>query len=92
MHLYFYHIIYIFAYCASACIYEFVHMCVCVYVCIGVVTMLFTDIQGSTSLWEQCPMAMNDALSLHDRIMRESIAQFFGYEVTTGTHTHTHCT
>src|SRR5689334_3574000 len=40
----------------------------------GTVTFLFTDIEGSTRLWEQYPQAMPGALARHDAIMREAIA------------------
>lgn len=40
----------------------------------GTVTFLFTDIEGSTRLWEQHPQAMPGALARHDAIMREAIA------------------
>jgi class 3 adenylate cyclase len=33
-------------------------------------TFLFTDLEGSTRLWEQFPRAMKDALERHDAIMR----------------------
>ncbi len=35
-------------------------------------TFLFTDIEGSTRLWEQFPEEMHDALTKHDEIMREA--------------------
>jgi predicted ATPase/class 3 adenylate cyclase len=35
------------------------------------VTLLFTDIQGSTKLWEQQPTAMAAALQRHDTMLRE---------------------
>src|SRR4029079_8972421 len=38
------------------------------------VTFLFTDIEGSTRLWEQHPQAMASALARHDAIMRRAIA------------------
>src|SRR4029079_18953764 len=38
------------------------------------VTFLFTDIEGSTRLWEQHPQAMVGALARHDQIMRQAIA------------------
>src|SRR5262245_59592347 len=41
----------------------------------GTVTFLFTDIEGSTRLWEQHPQAMPTALARHDAIMRQAIAQ-----------------
>ena len=40
----------------------------------GVVTFLFTDIEGSTKLWERSPDVMRDALSDHDRILRDAVA------------------
>src|SRR5215203_5908154 len=45
----------------------------------GLVTFLFTDIEGSTKLWEMYPGAMQVALERHDAIMREAIASNGGY-------------
>ena len=45
----------------------------------GLVTFLFTEIQGSTRLWERYPDAMAVALARHDAIMREAIASHHGY-------------
>jgi predicted ATPase/class 3 adenylate cyclase/Tfp pilus assembly protein PilF len=39
----------------------------------GTVTFLFTDIEGSTKLWEQHPEAMRPALARHDMLMRAAI-------------------
>jgi len=39
----------------------------------GTVTFLFTDIEGSTQLWEKYPEAMGTALSQHDALMRTAI-------------------
>jgi len=39
----------------------------------GTVTFLFTDIEGSTRLWEGHPAAMQAALALHDVLMREIV-------------------
>jgi predicted ATPase/class 3 adenylate cyclase len=39
----------------------------------GVVTFLFTDIEGSTKLWERCPEAMRTSLLDHDAILRDAI-------------------
>src|SRR5579871_3380539 len=39
----------------------------------GTVTFFFTDIQGSTRLWEQHPQAMRVALPRHDALLRETI-------------------
>ncbi len=45
----------------------------------GTVTFLFTDIQGSTKLWEQAPDAMRLALARHDALLRQSIEVQGGY-------------
>jgi len=39
----------------------------------GTVTFLFTDIEGSTQLWEKHPEAMGTALSQHDALLRTAI-------------------
>jgi class 3 adenylate cyclase len=39
----------------------------------GTVTFLFTDIQGSTPLWEQVPAAMQVAIAQHHHILRQAI-------------------
>jgi predicted ATPase/class 3 adenylate cyclase len=39
----------------------------------GSVTFLFTDIEGSTKLWEQSPAEMGVALARHDALLREAI-------------------
>src|SRR5438093_225428 len=39
----------------------------------GTVTFLFTDIEGSTQLWEQHPDAMRLALARHDAFLRAAI-------------------
>ena len=39
----------------------------------GTITFLFTDIEGSTRLWEQHPAAMQLALARHDHLLREII-------------------
>ncbi|HLV81492.1 MAG TPA: adenylate/guanylate cyclase domain-containing protein [Chthonomonadaceae bacterium] len=41
----------------------------------GTVTILFTDIEGSTRLWEQHPEAMRVALARHDALLRQLIEQ-----------------
>jgi predicted ATPase/class 3 adenylate cyclase/DNA-binding CsgD family transcriptional regulator len=40
---------------------------------IGTVTFLFTDIAGSSNLWEQQPNTMSEALPRHDAMLREAI-------------------
>jgi hypothetical protein len=49
----------------------------------GTVTFLFTDLEGSTRLWEQHPAAMRDALARHDEILREAVGNRDGYVVKT---------
>jgi class 3 adenylate cyclase len=44
----------------------------------GTVTFLFTDIKGSTRLWEQHPEAMQAALARHDALLAEGIHQHGG--------------
>jgi predicted ATPase/class 3 adenylate cyclase/Tfp pilus assembly protein PilF len=39
----------------------------------GTVTFLFTDIEGSTTLWEQHPDAMQASLARHDRLLGHAI-------------------
>jgi class 3 adenylate cyclase len=45
----------------------------------GTVTFLFTDIEGSTRLWEQHPQAMQESLALHDAILRGAITAQGGH-------------
>jgi predicted ATPase/class 3 adenylate cyclase len=45
----------------------------------GTVTLLFTDIEGSTRLWESEPDAMAIALRRHDAIVRTAIEDAGGY-------------
>jgi class 3 adenylate cyclase len=49
----------------------------------GVVTFLFTDIEGSTRLWEQDSAAMHVALARHDEILRGAIESRRGSVVKT---------
>ena len=39
----------------------------------GVVTFLFTDIEGSSQLWEREPERMHGALALHDALLRKAV-------------------
>ncbi len=39
----------------------------------GTVTFLFTDIQGSTPLWERAPEKMAAALQIHNVTLRQAI-------------------
>ena len=45
----------------------------------GTITFLFTDIEGSTKLWEAHPEAMRLALTRHDALMRATIEAQNGY-------------
>ena len=45
----------------------------------GTLTFLFTDIEGSTKLWETNPAAMQPALARHDEILRGAIEGRGGY-------------
>jgi predicted ATPase/class 3 adenylate cyclase len=44
----------------------------------GIVTFLFTDIEGSTPLWERDPDAMRQSLMLHNAILEDAIAMHNG--------------
>jgi class 3 adenylate cyclase len=37
------------------------------------VTCLFTDIEGSTQLWEEYPPSMHGALARHDALLRQTV-------------------
>jgi class 3 adenylate cyclase len=45
----------------------------------GTVTFLFTDIEGSTRLWERDATAMRSTLNRHDEILRSAIQGHGGY-------------
>lgn len=49
----------------------------------GRVTLVFTDVQGSTRLWERCSAAMRTALDVHDEVLRSLLEKSGGYEVKT---------
>jgi len=50
---------------------------------VGTVTFLFTDIVGSTTLWELQREAMRLSLARHDALLRRCIEQHGGYVVKT---------
>ena len=50
----------------------------------GTVTFLFTDIEGSTRLWERHPHAMPATLKRHDAILQEAIGGHGGAIFSTG--------
>ncbi|MCC6499979.1 MAG: tetratricopeptide repeat protein [Anaerolineales bacterium] len=45
----------------------------------GIVTFLFTDIQGSTRLWQEKPVGMSVAHARHNSILRTAIESHRGY-------------
>ena len=45
----------------------------------GTVTFLFTDIEGSTKMWEHNAPAMQATLARHDELLRWAIEQRGGY-------------
>ncbi|GBF94709.1 adenylate cyclase [Raphidocelis subcapitata] len=47
------------------------------------VTVVITDVEGSTELWEWDHGVMNIAQELHDNVMRDLISKYCGFEVTT---------
>ena len=50
----------------------------------GTVTFLFTDIEGSTRLWESEQAAMQAALPRHDTLIRQCVAHHGGHVFKTG--------
>ena len=50
----------------------------------GTVTFLFTDIEGSTQLWEERPQAMAMALRRHDELVRTTVVARHGHIFSTG--------
>ena len=44
----------------------------------GTVTFLFTDIEGSTRRWQADRSAMEDALAVHDQVLRDSVDRWRG--------------
>jgi predicted ATPase/class 3 adenylate cyclase len=49
----------------------------------GDVTFVFTDIEGSTALWDRTPDAMTESLAEHDRRITSIIERHDGYVFTT---------
>ena len=45
----------------------------------GTITFLFTDIEGSTALWENYPDAMGAALERHDNLIKQIVLAYNGY-------------
>ena len=42
----------------------------------GTVTFLFTDLEGSTRLWEEGREAMAEAVARHDTLLEEAIGRY----------------
>ncbi|KAJ3491553.1 hypothetical protein NLG97_g5571 [Lecanicillium saksenae] len=49
----------------------------------GNVSIVFTDIKNSTTLWEMYPSAMRSGIKLHNEVMRRQLRRIGGYEVKT---------
>lgn len=49
----------------------------------GVVTFLFTDVEGSTKMWERDENSMRSALQSHDEILRNNIGAESGFVFST---------
>ncbi|MGH7961181.1 MAG: adenylate/guanylate cyclase domain-containing protein, partial [Candidatus Binatia bacterium] len=49
----------------------------------GTITFLFTDIEGSSDLWEHYPDAMQRVIARHDQLLRQVIEEHGGYVVKT---------
>ena len=49
----------------------------------GNLSMVFTDIKNSTTLWENYPVAMRSAIKSHNEVMRRQLRVIGGYEVKT---------
>ena len=45
------------------------------------ISIVMTDVEGSTGLWEWNGGIMNSALALHDHTLRSLLPKYFGYEV-----------
>lgn len=45
----------------------------------GTVTFLFTDIQGSTKLWQASPRDMKTAVARHDRLLKAAVSESRGW-------------
>lgn len=49
----------------------------------GQITVVVTDLQSSTKLWQLCPEEMDTAQSMHDQLMRTLLQEHEGYEMMT---------
>jgi class 3 adenylate cyclase len=44
----------------------------------GIITKLFTNVEGSTRLWEVHPDAMGPAMARHDALVEETVTRCSG--------------
>jgi predicted ATPase/class 3 adenylate cyclase len=51
---------------------------------VATIAFLFTDVEGSTALWEQHPQALQKTLACHDTLLRRVIARHGGHVYRTG--------
>lgn len=49
----------------------------------GTIAFVFTDIEGSTALWDRSKTTMTKALDVHHNVIRKVIERYNGYEVKT---------
>ena len=47
----------------------------------GTVTFLFTDVEGSTRLWDESPDVMSHAMARHDELLRDAVESHDGFIV-----------
>src|SRR5687768_180062 len=47
----------------------------------GTVTLMFTDIEGSSGMWDRLQMRFRPILDTHNRLLREVFTRWGGYEV-----------
>ncbi len=47
----------------------------------GTVTFLFTDVEGSTRLWDESPDVMSHAMPRHDELLRDAVESHGGFIV-----------
>ena len=50
----------------------------------GTVTFLFTEVEGSTRLWDESPDVMSHAMARHDELLRDAVESHDGFIVKNG--------
>lgn len=50
----------------------------------GTVTFLFTDVVGSTPLWDRFPELMEEVLAVHDRLIERAVSEHGGHVFAAG--------